>query len=352
MFPCNVIAPGVTTSQTQVNPKIVSGPSPWPVKRNFMFKLRHLIAVTLCLVILSSTSQAWFGFGHMAVAYVAYQKLTAEKKARVATLLKSNPYYKTKWKQMIPAGTPADQRDLMLFMIAATWPDEIKSDPAYKNDGTSGGNRPPSGPSASQNKGYSDHNRHKYWHFVDTPFTQDGTSPLPAIPKPNAETEIALLRAALASNKSNKLKSYDLVWLLHLVGDVHQPLHSSTRVSANEHDGDNGGNNVKLCANCKDELHAFWDGLPGDSAKPADVIPYARSLAPADPTLAAKNHESDWIQESFDIAQQTVYKDPIGLGDGPFTVTPAYKDTAQKIAAQRVALAGERLANLINDELK
>jgi hypothetical protein len=40
------------------------------------------------------------------------------------------------------------------------------------------------------------------------------------------------------------------------------------------------------------------------------------------------------------------------MGDGPFTVTAKYKDNAQKIAAQRVALAGERLANLINDELK
>lgn len=96
-----------------------------------MSKLRQLIAVTLCLVLFSSSSQAWFGFGHMAVAYVAYQQLTAQKKARVATLLKKNPYYNTKWKALIPAGTPADQRDLMLFMIAATWPDQIKSDPAF-----------------------------------------------------------------------------------------------------------------------------------------------------------------------------------------------------------------------------
>src|ERR1051326_8990127 len=93
-----------------------------------MLKLRQLIAITLCLVLFSATSQAWFSFGHMAVAYVAYQKLTPQKKLRVAQLLKKNPYYKTKWQALIPAGTPADQRDLMLFMIAATWPDEIKSD--------------------------------------------------------------------------------------------------------------------------------------------------------------------------------------------------------------------------------
>lgn len=309
-----------------------------------MSKLRQLIAVTLCLVLFSSSSQAWFGFGHMAVAYVAYQKLTAEKKIRVARLLRKNPYYKTKWKALIPKGTPADQRDMMLFMIAATWPDEIKSDSTYQNDG-------PSGPSASQNKGYSDHNRHKYWHFIDTPFTQDGTT-LPPVPTPNAATEIAIFRDTLASKKSDTLKSYDLVWLLHLVGDVHQPLHSSTRVSAGaDAQGDNGGNNVTLADPSK-ELHAFWDGLPGDSSNPADVVVYGKTLAPADPAMAQKADVSVWADESFDLAKTVVYTMPIGAGDGPFTLTAEYKDKAQKIAAERVALAGERLANLINDKLK
>lgn len=316
-----------------------------------MSKLRPLIALMLCLCVFSSTSQAWFGFGHMAVAYVAYQKLTPEKKTRVAKLLKKNPYYKTKWQAMIPAGTPADQRDLMLFMIAATWPDQIKGDAKYANDGTGGGNQPPVGPVAWQNTGYGDLNRHKYWHFIDTPFTQDGTTPLSAIPSPNAETEIAIFRQTLTSKSSDKLKSYDLVWLLHLVGDVHQPLHSSTRVGAAELEGDNGGNNVKLADPSK-ELHAFWDGLPGDSSNVADAIAYGKTLAAADAVLAKKTDASDWIKESFDIAQTTVYSSPIGTGDGPFTITQEYKDKARKIADERVELAGERLANLINNELK
>jgi len=318
-----------------------------------MTKIRRAFAIVVCIVILNSYSAAWFGLGHMAVAYVAYQKLTPENKIRVAKLLKKNPYYKTKWKALIPAGTPANQRDLMIFMIAATWPDQIKSDPTYNlPDGPQGGNRPPSEPLASQNIGYSDHHRHKYWHFVDTPFSQDGTI-LPAIPTPNAETEIEKLSQTLASNKSDKLKSYDLVWLLHLVGDVHQPLHCATRVSAGEPQGDNGGNNVKLCANCKDELHAFWDGLPGDSSNPADAIQVAQKLDPADPLLAKIDDPAVWVKESFDIARESVYVNPpIGAGDGPFTITPEYSDKAHKIAAARVALAGERLASLINAKLK
>jgi hypothetical protein len=315
-----------------------------------MSKLRQLLIVTLCLVLFSSTSQAWFSFGHMAVAYVAYQKLTAAKKARVAVLLKKNPYYATKWKKLIPAGTPADQQNLMIFMIAATWPDEIKSDKAYTNDGADNGDEPPAGPTASQNKGYTDHLRHKYWHFVDSPFTQDGTA-LPTVPKPNGETEITVFRKALASTKTDALKSYDLVWLMHLVGDVHQPLHSSTRTGASDLKGDAGGNNVKL-SSPNSELHAFWDGLPGDSSNPADVIPYASALAPADPALASIKTVATWTSESFELAQTVVYTDPIAVGDGPFTITPEYKANAQKIADQRVALAGERLANIINNELK
>jgi len=317
-----------------------------------MLKLRQLTAVVLCLVLFSSTSNAWFNVGHMAVAYVAYQQLTAEKKIRVAKLLKKNPYYKTKWQALIPAGTPADQRDLMLFMIAATWPDEIKEKGStYQNDGDT----PPTDGTAWTNTGYGDLKQHRYWHFIDTPLTQDNTAPLAAIPSPNAETQIAIFRQTLTSSSKDPLKSYDLVWLLHLVGDVHQPLHSTTRISAGQLDGDRGGNSVKLNDPSK-ELHFFWDGLPGDVADPSAAltaaIAYGKNLAPADPVLAKKMDAADWINESFAIAGTSVYSDPIGSGNGPFTITPEYRDKAQKIAAERVALAGTRMANVINNELK
>jgi S1/P1 Nuclease len=315
-----------------------------------MSRLRQVVAVVLCLLVLQSTSQAWFSFGHMAVAYVAYQHLTPQSKVRVAQLLKKNPYYNTTWQKMIPAGASADERDLMLFMIAATWPDEIKSDQRYKNDGPAGGNVPPAGPTASQNKGYTDHNRHKYWHFVDTPFSQPPSQLEPA-PAPNAATQIVMFRTALGSKKSDSLKSYDLVWLEHMVGDVHQPLHSATRVSAKSPHGDNGGNNVKLDDPSK-ELHAFWDGLPGDSEDVVKVIAYGKTLSPADAALAQITDESVWVKESVDLATTAVYVDPILAGNGPFSITPEYKENAQKIVNQRVELAGERLANLINANLK
>ena len=61
---------------------------------------------------------------------------------------------------------------------------------------------------------------------------------------------------------------------------------------------------------------------------------------------------ADWIKESFDDAKTSVYVTPIGAGDGPFTTTAAYRAAARKLAKERIALAGVRLANLLNDELK
>jgi S1/P1 Nuclease len=195
---------------------------------------RLLILVLAVAVLVPHSALTWNGRGHMMVAAVAYQKLNQATKDRVDALLLLNPD-RDNWLDLIPAGTSAPKRKMMIFMIAATRADRIKSDPDYHTDGTHNGNRPPNDPSAGQNIGFDDLARHKYWHFVDTPFSDDNTT-LPTIPTPNAETQIAKFRAVLNSVSSdpkvNKLKSYDLSWLLHLVGDLHQPLHATTRVSA------------------------------------------------------------------------------------------------------------------------
>jgi hypothetical protein len=60
-----------------------------------------------------------------------------------------------------------------VFVQAANWPDFTGLASDY-HDGTDGGNTRRISPSASQNIGYADHNRHSYWHFVDTLFSDDG----------------------------------------------------------------------------------------------------------------------------------------------------------------------------------
>ena len=311
-----------------------------------------MLLVFVLLAGLSGQAFAWNDRGHMTVAYIAYKQLTPVTRDRANALLKLNPKY-GEWaataQQQAPTAS-ADDKNLMIFMIAATWADQIKRDAAYKQDGSQGGNRPDGSPDPGKNTGYDDLLMHKYWHFIDTPFSKDGTA-LPAIPTPNAQERIALFRTVLASTSADGLKSYDMTWLLHVVGDVHQPLHAATRVSSTDPEGDAGGNLVKLdCTKC--ELHAFWDGLLGTQNDLKVVVKAAGKLPKAPAALAAKSDEKDWIAESFQEAQQTVYAPPIAAGDGPFTMTPQYKKNASKLAKQRVALAGTRLANLLNTELK
>jgi S1/P1 Nuclease len=311
----------------------------------------------------TAEARAWDGFGHMQIAEIAWTSLDAATRARVGQLLKLNPQY-AHW----IAGVPAGEEDHIAFVIAATWADYIKGDSSYMDDGPQGGNRPPPGPEAGQNIGYSDHLRHRYWHFIDGPFSQDGTT-LELTPVPNAQTLIELLRDTLSTSATDDIKSYDLIWLLHIVGDIHQPLHATSRFTTSDPHGDQGGNDVKIdCGGCAPtKLHWFWDNAGGEGAinncaaidkpecNPENVqaaITAAHALPPADPSLASISDETVWINESFQLAQTQVYQPPIGDGSGPFTLTTDYKQAAAGIANTRFALAGARLGNLIKAWLK
>ncbi len=335
-------------------------------KKFLLYGAIRRATLALCILAVAAPAFAWNDAGHMAVAYLAYQRLQPATRMRANALLKLNPYY-AKWRAMLPAGISDADADRTIFIIAATWPDQIRSDPTYMDDGPNGGNSPPSGPTATRNIGYADHLRHKYWHFIDMFFTQDGTK-LPPVPSPNAETQIHAFRRAIASNASDDVKAYDLAWLEHLVGDVHQPLHAITRVSTDMPGGDAGGSLAMLCASpCRDSLHLFWDRLVGAQsgiAPPssnADLVTEAREATSAaqalpapDPKLVPVTSEHAWLQESFDLGKQYVYVGPLGpdRGPGPYTLTANYYANAKRVAEQRVALAGARLANLLNQELK
>jgi hypothetical protein len=277
----------------------------------------------------ATTASAWDSFGHMMVATVAYNDLTPAVRKKVAPLLKLNPDYPL-WIK----GVAKANQSKIAFVMAATWPDAIKSEKGYTNDGEH-----PTDPNAAANLGYSDKLMHRYWHFIDEPFSPDGT-PLVQPLAPNAETQIAVFRKTLASaDATADLKSYDLVWLMHLVGDIHQPLHSTSRFTHDLPQGDSGGNLVALCAEpCKDELHAYWDDILGTGKSPTAAIKQAATLPAPDPTLAAVSDESQWVQESFHIAEQSVYASPIGVGAGPFTTDSAYKTAATGIANRQIAL--------------
>jgi hypothetical protein len=79
---------------------------------------------------------------------------------------------------------------------------------------------------------------------------------------------------------------------------------------------------------------------------------YAKQLAAADATLANDLVVSDWLTESFNDAKEYVYVAPIGLGAGPFTINDTYRANAKQVVERRIALAGARLAKILNEELK
>jgi S1/P1 nuclease len=311
--------------------------------------MRTILFLLIAFASIIPNAGAWGDLGHMMVAAIAYERLTPEVRQNVTALLKLNPRYAT-W----VANVPEDEKPRVAFLRAARWADDIKSDPTYEADGMQNGNRP-SGRKAARNVGYADKLMHKYWHFVDVPFSPDHTA-LAAPETPNARTQIALFRSTLKSAKSSSaLKSYDLVWLIHLVADVHQPLHAISRFDAAHPDGDAGGNGVLVCrpsCQTQERLHAFWDHIFGVSTDHVTAIDHASQLPPADPELASIGDEDVWIQESFVAAQTQVYVSPIEVGDGPYEVTDSYVSAARELAAHRIALAGARLANLLNDALR
>jgi hypothetical protein len=148
-----------------------------------------------------------------------------------------------------------------------------------------------------------------------------------------------------------------LVWLLHIAGDVHQPLHCATRLSKAHPQGDTGGNAVPFCTvsapNCNSELHAFWDNILGTAKAVSAADKFAGALVPPSVTAADIADAKKWIDESLALAQGSVYvKPPLDTGNPPFRATAAYTTNATTIAKKRVAIAGARLAKMLQAELK
>jgi S1/P1 nuclease len=151
------------------------------------------------------------------------------------------------------------------------------------------------------------------------------------------------------------VRSYDLVWLLHLVGDTHQPLHATTRVSNNRPDGDRGGNAamVRPATGETINLHAYWDRMFGGYSTPRGAILDATARdglvhVPIDPALAAISDPEVWLTESFDAAKTIAYAEPVLSMQEPIELTRAYETAARGAARIRAALAARRLANLLN----
>ncbi len=338
----------------------------------------RLLMVWACVLalLLPVDAFAWGATGHEAVAFLAWQQMTPAARTEAMRLIRLVPQLTSpththidgfpQWLTELPAGLSSDEQNLDLFMRAATWADSIK------HVGFEDSDNPPPGVPVDHPLGFTDEASHGYWHFVDKGVAAHD----PATPVPNAAVQITELRSQFASAADDNLKAYELVWLLHLVGDVHQPLHGARRFVAGK--SDLGGNSVKISlspdlkakflanrpagarGSAPSELHAFWDDLPGVTTDPALALQaaadFAKTLAAPPAAEVAIADPGAWANASFQLAKKAAYVTPVGPGNTgangkAFAMTAPYYNTALGDAKAQIALAGARLAKMLNDLL-
>lgn len=294
-----------------------------------------LLAAWTAVLTLVVPAQAWNATGHRVVAAIAYDRLTPAARAQVDALLHKHPDLKNL--------APRDA-----FLAAAVWPDVIKGDTRFYDDTRANAQPTPLLP------GFPSMARHTNWHYIDIPFSPDGT-PLEQPKSPNALEQLERLLKALGPKDAEA--TYDIPWLIHIEGDVHQPLHCSSRFVKSEPHGDQGGNLVYVTPGRN--LHALWDDIAGSDTSPAYVNNLAEGIAAefvqhngAHPRLS-KNPKK-WIEEGFELAKSEVYTfgPETGSREHPIALPSTYESNARNVARVRLAVAGFRLAAALNRRFK
>jgi len=312
----------------------------------------QIAAAWISVFYLAVPASAWNAMGHRAVAAIAYEHLTPQTRARVDELLKNHPDYGTLLTVDAPAG-PATAIARAAFLAAAVWPDTIKGDARFYDNLHKDSLPTPLLP------GFPDMARHTDWHYYDMPFSGDG-SPTKEGSVPNALTESRRLIKEIAGHSTDAARlSYDLPWIEHISGDLHQPLHCVSRFLKSQPDGDAGGNFVFVSPH--ENLHAFWDDSAGTDTSDAYIAKYIKVAEAEHPISAALENNPQleldpetWINEGFKIAKTNVYTfgPETGSKDAPIQLSTRYQGTASRVARAQIALAGYRLAAVLNASLK
>ena len=206
------------------------------------------------------------------------------------------------------------------------------------------------------------------WHFVDRPNNPYGYTNI-TTQAVDDRVDWAITEAVESLKNESPypyVESTMMRYLIHFVGDSHQPLHTTSRYSPSHPDGDMGGNLVLIQYNDDiNDLHKLWDSVIGYMAesmpRPLNSEDWGKLQAKAEsimqeyPREALADPLSDpdptgWTIEGFIDAQLYAYNG-ITSGQKP---TDAYLEQALKVAKRRIALGGYRLAdifsNLYSDE--
>ena len=274
----------------------------------------------------------------MAVAIIAYQNLPPDAQQKYVAMLQAHPNIE-KWKEKSTNDTPANAA-MYTFAKASTWPDEIRR-----------GNSP-----------YD----HPNWHYIDYPLEPPNYPFIAGLaPDDNIIFGLDQSEKTIRDPAANpEQKAAALSWIIHLVGDIHQPLHAAELVTPTYPlpEGDRGGNKFFVSVGGNSiNLHAFWDRLPGQFFSPpfaADAAGRLEQQFPrsALPEMAKPSGPVEWSLESRTLAIDKAYvrgklqgsADPKIL---PPPLPPDYLKESKEIADKRLALAGYRLADLLKQLL-
>lgn len=320
-------------------------------RRNFPF------AALAILVLAAGPAAAWHDRGHMAVALIAYRQLDGGRQGKIRDVLKNHPHFEEFLSADRPADAPLDE---WIFMRAAVWPDWVR-----ENHLDEVFNLP-------------------FHHYVNLPLKRlNGASDqqiqeieenIAALPGKESSgqllQELPKRLDEVRDNSSEASKrAIALCWVLHLVGDIHQPLHAAAMFTKYSRQGDHGGNAAYVPWHGRPEnLHFIWDGVVGwDEFTGPTLTPYGvvelivRDYQQRHPVTDQERGVSEvkaWALESRDLADKEVYSfegQPIRVifvRDQHPHLNPAhmsplldgYADRARGVAEKRVELAGNRLA--------
>jgi S1/P1 Nuclease len=303
--------------------------------------------VLLTLAVLPLPASAWNLPGHMLSGIIAYQILQQENPAtieKVRAVLEKHPWYSNQWQTKFQ-DIPVADREMVVFMQAARWADDIRSNDKAQNRPT--------------------------WHYINFPFKPEGQTDSVQTREPetvNILTAMAENEKVVRNETDSERKAIALAWLFHLVGDIHQPLHAAQIFAVDYPNGDRGGNQICIRVTQSRQsmnLHRFWDGVITSGSNltrlrnTATALRNRQEFQRSQLTELASTGFESWAKESFEIATKIAYQNGALIGsprggnkDCPMVaaapVLPAgYVVSASRISDRRMILAGYRLADLL-----
>ena len=140
-----------------------------------------------------------------------------------------------------------------------------------------------------------------------------------------------------------------LIFLVHFVGDMHQPLHCSDN-------NDKGGNDIKLdFFGRNSNLHSVWDsgllGRMGDEE--ALFTEYSKDLTAKRVRKLGKGSVESWAEQSHKTGQKVVYGSAAAnSGGGEVKIDATYERLADPVIKDQIERAGARLARVLNTTLR